>query len=68
VCPLCRGKDYSELFAKDVNKLHDYFSKRGIKIGMWGDYLLESVRGKGPQEMTSSTGYKYKAPGGLGHL
>ncbi|MGN6541540.1 MAG: hypothetical protein ACTHKY_12100, partial [Ginsengibacter sp.] len=65
VCPLCRGKDYSELFAKDVNKLHDYFSKRGIKIGMWGDYLLESVRGKGPQEMTSSTGYKYKAPGGL---
>jgi len=65
VCPLCRGKDYSELFAKDVNKLHDYFSKRGIKIGMWGDYLLESVRGKGRQEMASSTGYKYKAPGGL---
>jgi hypothetical protein len=65
VCPLCREKDYSELFAKDVNKLHDYFSKREIKIGMWGDYLLESVKGKGPQEMASSTGYKYKAPGGL---
>ncbi|MEO5650769.1 MAG: beta-N-acetylhexosaminidase [Ginsengibacter sp.] len=65
VCPRCRNKDYSELFAKDVNKLHDYFSKRGIKIGMWGDYLLESVRGRGQQEMTSSTGYKYKIPGGL---
>lgn len=64
-CPLCRGKDYSELYAGDVKKLHDYFAKKGIKIAMWGDFLLESVRGKGPQQRKSSTGVKYFNPGGL---
>jgi hypothetical protein len=64
-CPLCKDKDYSELYAGDVKKLHDYFAKRGIKIAMWGDFLLESVRGKGPQQRTSSTGVKYLSPGGL---
>ncbi len=65
VCPLCRGKDYSKLYAGDVTKLHDYFAKKGIKIGMWGDYLLESVREKGTQKRTSSTGVKYETPGAL---
>lgn len=65
VCPLCRGKDYSKLYAQDVTKLHDYFAKKGIKIGMWGDYLLESVREKGTQKRTSSTGVKYETPGAL---
>ena len=44
VCPLCKGKDFSELFAGDINKIHDYLAAKGIKIAMWGDYLLESVR------------------------
>ena len=64
VCPLCKGKDFSELFAGDVNKVHDYMAKKGIKVAMWGDYLLESVRKKGPQNRTSSTGVKYTTPGG----
>jgi len=65
VCLLCRNKDYSNLYAGDVNKLHDYLTKRGIKLAMWGDFLLESVRGKGPQQRTSSIGGKYLSPGGL---
>jgi hypothetical protein len=64
VCPLCKGKDFSELFAGDINKIHDYMAGKGIKIAMWGDYLLESVREKGPQHRTSSTGVKYTTPGG----
>jgi len=64
VCPLCKDKDFSELFAGDINKIHDYMSARGIKIAMWGDYLLESVREKGPQNRISSTGIKYQTPGG----
>lgn len=64
VCPLCKGKDFSELFAGDVNKVHDYMANKGIKVAMWGDYLLESVRKKGPQNRTSSTGVKYTTPGG----
>lgn len=65
VCPLCRDKDYSKLFAQDVQKIHGYFAKKGIKVAMWGDYLLESVREKGTQKRTSSTGVKYETPGAL---
>jgi hypothetical protein len=65
VCPLCKGKDYSDLFAEDINRIHNYMSERGIKIAMWGDHILESVRNKGPIERVSSTGVKYKTPGGL---
>ena len=64
-CPRCRGKDYSALYAQDVSKIHDYPAAKGIKTAMWGDFLLESVRGVGPVERTSSTGKKYKTPGGL---
>ncbi len=65
VCPRCKGKDYSELFAKDVNMLYDYLTKKNIKVAMWGDHLLESVKSKGPRDRTSLTGYKYQTPGGL---
>lgn len=64
VCPRCKGKDFSDLFAGDVSKIYDYMASKGIKIAMWGDYLLESVRDKGPQHRTSSTGVKYMTPGG----
>lgn len=65
VCPRCRNKDYSKLYAEDVVKIHKYFADKGIKIAMWGDYLLESVREKGTQKRTSSTGVKYETPGAL---
>jgi len=65
VCPRCKGKDFSELYAGDINRIHDYMAEKGIKIAMWGDYILESVRGKGPEKRTSSTGVKYETPGGL---
>ncbi len=65
ICPRCKGKDYSDLFAQDINRIHSYMSDRGIKIAMWGDHILESVRNKGPIERTSSTGVQYKTPGGL---
>ena len=64
VCPLCKGKDFSGLFAGDISKIHSYLAGKGIKVAMWGDYLLESVREKGPQNRTSSTGMKYQTPGG----
>ncbi len=65
LCPRCKGKDYSELYAKDVNMIHSYLAKKDIKIAMWGDYLLESVRGKGPDIRTAESGKKYEFPGGL---
>ena len=64
-CSLCRGKDYGQLYADDVTKIHDYLAKKGIKIALWGDHLLESVTQKDHQEWKSSIGYKYNIPGAL---
>jgi hypothetical protein len=65
MCKLCEGKDFADLFAQDVNKIHDYLAKKGIKTFMWGDHLLESVRGEGPHNRTTETGIKYQTPGAL---
>jgi hypothetical protein len=65
VCPRCKGKDHSLLFAGDVNKIHGYFADKGIKIAMWGDYLLESVRDTLVQNRISSLGKKYQTPGAV---
>jgi Glycosyl hydrolase family 20, domain 2/Glycosyl hydrolase family 20, catalytic domain len=69
VCPRCKDKDRSVLYAADVNKIYKYLAGKGIKTAMWGDFLLESVWGKdgkgGPISRTSSTGVEYKTPGGL---
>jgi hypothetical protein len=65
LCELCKGKDYGELYAADVTKIHDYLAKKGIKIALWGDHLLESVTEKEFQTWKSSSGYQYKIPGAL---
>lgn len=65
VCPKCRGKNYFDLFVDDINKIHGYLASKNIRIAMWGDHLLENVRGVGYVDQTSETGYKYKTPGGL---
>ncbi|MDH5604629.1 MAG: beta-N-acetylhexosaminidase, partial [Cyclobacteriaceae bacterium] len=65
VCPLCKDKNYPALFTEDVNKIHAYFAGKDIKIAMWGDYLLESVRDTAVQDRVSSTGLKYRTPGAV---
>ncbi|HET6993414.1 MAG TPA: family 20 glycosylhydrolase [Chitinophagaceae bacterium] len=65
ICELCRGKDYGELYANDLRKIHDYLAAKGIKTAIWGDHLLESVTEKDHQTWKSSTGYTYKIPGAL---
>jgi hypothetical protein len=65
LCELCRGKDYGELYAADLTKIHDYLAKKGIKIAIWGDHLLESVTEKEFQTWKSSIGYTYKIPGAM---
>jgi hypothetical protein len=65
ICELCRGKDYGDLYAGDLNKIHDYLAGKGIKTAIWGDHLLESVTGKDHRVWKSSSGYEYKIPGAL---
>lgn len=46
-CPRCRGKSGHELLAYDLNRLHDFYSKRGISILMWGEMLQNFTTWKG---------------------
>jgi hypothetical protein len=42
-CPRCKGKDPAELFAHQVNELHDHLVKvRKVEMMMWGDRLLDA--------------------------
>ncbi len=64
-CPLCRKKDPRELFAQDVNKIHAHLAKKGIRVAMWGDHLIERVSGERLSPRVSPAGYTYNIPGGL---
>lgn len=65
LCPSCKGKDPTVLYAGDVNKLHSYLKGRNIEVAMWGDHLVERVRGKGFRHGRTPTGFTYRMPGAL---
>ncbi len=64
-CPRCRGRDGRELFAEDLRRIHDHLAQKHVATMIWGDHLIEELRGKEVYPMTSSTGWKYHRPGGL---
>jgi hypothetical protein len=61
----CKGKDPGDIYGRDLRRIHAYLAKKGIKMAIWGDYLLENVRGKGPQKRTAPDGFAYSAPGAM---
>ncbi len=65
VSPQCHDEDIGELFGEDVKKVHDHLSSRGVQTALWGDMLLESVRGRGLQKHTTQDGWVYYMPGGM---
>jgi hypothetical protein len=65
VCPLCRGKDPRELYAQDINKIHDHLAQRGIKMSIYGDHLIEPLRGVRLQKASTPEGQPYETPGAL---
>ncbi|MBI3684497.1 MAG: beta-N-acetylhexosaminidase [Acidobacteria bacterium] len=65
VCPRCGTKHRGELFLQDVIKIHGYLRKKGVGVAMWGDHLIESVRGKGSFPRVTPTGYRHLWPGAL---
>jgi hypothetical protein len=66
VCPLCRTRDPRDLFAEDVRKIHAHLAGKKVGAMMWGDHLMEGLRGKdGVYEMKLPSGEKYQRPGGL---
>ena len=65
VCPLCRDKDPREVYAQDIRKIHDHLAQRGIKMSIYGDHLLEAVRGVRLRNAKIPAGEPYQMPGGL---
>jgi hypothetical protein len=65
VCARCKDHDYTDLFIQDLIKIYDYLRRRGIRVAMWGDHLMESVRNKGLRDRVSATGQPYRVPGAL---
>jgi hypothetical protein len=40
-CPRCGGKDKSELFAGEVNRIRDHLAADGRELWIWGDRLID---------------------------
>jgi len=65
LCPRCGNKDIGERYGEDVKKIHDHLAAKGIGLAIWGDMLLESVRGRGLQPDHTGDGWKFYAAGGM---
>ena len=40
-CPRCGGRDKAELFAGEVELIHDHLQQKGREMWIWGDRLLD---------------------------
>ena len=65
LCPRCGDRDIGERYGEDVSRIHSYLRKKNIDMAMWGDMLLESVRGKGLRTKRAPDGWNYKVAGGM---
>ncbi len=65
LCPCCKSKNPGEVYGNDLIKVHEYLANNNIKMAIWGDYLLESVRGKGLQRHVTHDGWVYYSPGAM---
>ncbi len=65
VCPRCKGKDPTELFAADLNRIYAHLREKGIQTAMWGDHLIEPLRGKKVKHVSNPEGTPYDMPGAL---
>ncbi len=41
-CPRCKGMDPATLFAEEVTRLSNHLDKKGLRLWMWGDRLLDA--------------------------
>ncbi len=64
-CPRCRERDIRELFAEDLGRIHGWLAARGIRTMIWGDHLIERLRGQHGYDQQTADGFKYQRPGGL---
>ena len=65
LCRRCAGKDPTDLFVQDVNKIYAYLKRKGVGMEMYGDHLIEPLRGKKTQAVSSRRGTPYRTPGAI---
>ncbi len=65
LCPCCKSKNPGEVYGNDLIKIHEYLANKDIGMAIWGDYLLESVRGKGLRRHVTHDGWVYYSPGAM---
>jgi hexosaminidase len=65
VCPRCRGKDYTELYAADLNRIYAHLRAKGVETAIYGDHLIEPLRGVKTQHVANRRGTPYDTPGAL---
>ena len=65
VCKRCLGKDPTELFAQDLNKIYAHLKARGVRTALWGDHLIEPLRGRKVKRNENRGGTPYFTPGAL---
>jgi Glycosyl hydrolase family 20, domain 2/Glycosyl hydrolase family 20, catalytic domain len=65
LCPCCKSNSPGEVFGNDLIKVHEHLANKDIKMAIWGDYLLESVRGEGMRRHVTHDGWVYHSPGAM---
>jgi len=61
-CPNCKGKSKVDVFADEVNAVHDHLKETGRQMWMWGDRFIDG-RSNGLGEWEASTNGTYDAIG-----
>ena len=44
VCPRCKDKSPADLLAEDVNRIHEYLAKKGLKMMIWADMFQKVTK------------------------
>jgi hypothetical protein len=64
-CARCKGKDPTELFSADLNRIYSHLRDKGVQTAIWGDHLIEPLRGKKIKHVANPKGTPYDMPGAL---
>lgn len=65
VCRRCAGKDPTELYAADVKRIYSHLRTKGIETAIYGDHLIEALRGRKSRQNDNPGGQPYDMPGAL---
>ena len=65
VCPRCKDKDYGQLFIDDLLRTYEHLKQKNIRTAIWGDHLIEPLRGVKSHKSSRRDGTSYEIPGAI---